>query len=126
VLAKRIGHPQLRFKLPHQRSQEKRILEMLRQAREEGRAVNIVEFLDAHIATYCARIRDLRLRGYVISNHLSHTGDGVPRSTYTLDHDPEVDSRECRRVRSTRNHRARGSVNSMSRIAGQRGRKTHQ
>jgi hypothetical protein len=101
---------------PHRRSQMNLVLAMLRQAREDARTVNIYEFMDAHVATYCARIRDLRLRGFVILNVLAYCGDGAPRSSYRLIHDPEVDGADhCGPARRSAKRRRAMSETSSSR-----------
>jgi hypothetical protein len=70
--------------------------------------------MDARIATYCARIRDLRLRGFVILNELLPCGDGAPRSNYRLVYDPEVDGADHRAParRSAKSRRAMSQTSS--------------
>ena len=66
------------------------ILEMLRKAREAGKAVELPEILHAGIAQFTARIFELRERGFQIENEMEHV-NGTTRSRYWLRSDPERD-----------------------------------
>jgi hypothetical protein len=63
---------------------------MLRQARANGRAVQLPEIMVAGIAQHGARFNELRSRGFVIENETERDSGGV-RSRYYLRHDPELD-----------------------------------
>jgi hypothetical protein len=65
------------------------ILQLLRTAREQGRAVELPELLNTRIAQIQARLYELRRKGHVIENELEHVG-GEVRSRYRLVFDVEV------------------------------------
>jgi monomeric isocitrate dehydrogenase len=66
------------------------LLEMLRKARETGKAVELPDILHAGIAQFTARIFELRERGFQIDNEMEHV-NGQRRSRYWLRYDPEQD-----------------------------------
>ena len=66
------------------------ILEMLRKAREAGKAVELPEILYAGIAEFTARIFELRERGFQIENEMER-GNGQVKSRYWLRFDVERD-----------------------------------
>jgi hypothetical protein len=67
---------------------------MLREAREEDRGVDVPDFMRAGIAHFCARIFELRRRGFDIENHIWRDGSGIIFSRYFLISDPERDGNE--------------------------------
>lgn len=75
----------------HPESQCTRILELLRRARDENRSLELPEILQLRIAQFCARIRELRLRGFDIENELSRDEKRRVCSRYFLKYDPERD-----------------------------------
>jgi hypothetical protein len=74
------------------RSQARTILAMLRDAREEGRAVEIPEMMRAGISAFNGRIRDLRQACYGIENEMWRDEEGKTHSQYSLTYDPEQDA----------------------------------
>lgn len=68
---------------PRRVSQADLLLEMLRQRRAKGKALELPEILRTGIAQFTARIFELRKRGNIIDNELKHAGGGV-RSRYFL------------------------------------------
>lgn len=66
------------------------LLEMLRKAREAGKAVELPEILAAGIAQFTARIFELRERGFQIENEMERD-NGRVKSRYWLRYDPERD-----------------------------------
>jgi len=95
-----------RFASPHQQSlsntpqpgqvsqltQVDLLLAMLREARSQGRAVELPAIMRAGIAQHGARLFELRERGFVIVNQMERH-DGVIRSRYRLTFDPEGEAR---------------------------------
>lgn len=75
-------------------SQADTILSMLREARKEGRGVEIPEMMRAGISAFNGRIMDLRRRGFEIENEMWRDEDGKVRSRYWLTYDPEQDGDE--------------------------------
>jgi hypothetical protein len=65
---------------------------MLREARSQGRAVELPAIMRAGIAQHGARLFELRERGFVIVNQMERY-DGVIRSRYRLTFDPENEVR---------------------------------
>lgn len=70
-------------------SQADLLVAMFRQARAEGRALDLPEIMAAGIAQHGARLTELRARGFVIENELGRTPDGRVLSRYWLRFDPE-------------------------------------
>jgi hypothetical protein len=68
------------------------LLAMLREARSQGRAVELPAIMRAGIAQHGARLFELRERGFVIVNQMERY-DGVIRSRYRLTFDPESEGR---------------------------------
>lgn len=80
-----------RAKRPAKLTQTDVLLAMLREARANGRAVQLPEIMAMGIARYCARFNELRSRGFVIHNETERSKDGRVLSRYWLRHDPERD-----------------------------------
>jgi len=81
------------------------LIELLREARTNGRAVLLPEIMSLGIAQHGTRIFELRDRGFVIENQLERATDGRVLSRYWLRVDPERDSplgTECSEKASTR------------------------
>jgi hypothetical protein len=72
-------------------SQADRLLAELRQARANHAALPLPDIMRLGIAQHGARLRELRLRGYKIENHMERTAEGEVRSEYRLTFDPETD-----------------------------------
>src|SRR5580704_7320758 len=72
------------------------LLSMLREARTQGRAVELPEIMAAGIAQHGARFNELRSRGFVVVNELDREGRGSVHSRYRLRYDPELDSTDAR------------------------------
>ena len=70
-------------------SQANTILFMLREARKEGRVVEIPEMMRAGISAFNGRIMDLRRRGYGIENEMWRDEEGKVHSQYWLASTPE-------------------------------------
>lgn len=71
-------------------TQTELIIAKLREARAEDRSASLQEIMRLGIAQHGARLKELRLRGFVIENELERDGEAV-RSCYWLRHDPERD-----------------------------------
>lgn len=67
------------------------LIAMLREARAQGKALELPEIMRAGIAQHGARFNEIRSRGFVIENELDHDASGVVRSWYWLRFDPERD-----------------------------------
>jgi len=80
-----------RKKKPGRVTQADVLLAMLRQRRQQGKALELPEILAAGIAQFTARIYELRRRGFVIENELEHV-NGQVHSRYWLRYDPEVEA----------------------------------
>jgi hypothetical protein len=72
-------------------SQADRLVQMLRNARARGLALQLPTIMQAGIAQHGARFNELRHRGFVIQNELVHDRSGFVRSCYWLKFDPEKD-----------------------------------
>jgi hypothetical protein len=68
------------------------LIEMLRRARECGRALELPEIMAVGIAQHGARFKEIRERGFVVVNQLERAEDGRILSRYFLRHDPERDA----------------------------------
>lgn len=66
------------------------LLYVSRRARKPGRALALPEIMRVGIAPHGARFDELRARGSVIENEITHRKRGV-LSRYVLAHDPEQD-----------------------------------
>lgn len=64
---------------------------MLRDARAQGKALELPEIMAAGIAQHSARFNEIRSRGFAVENELDRDSAGVVRSRYWLRHDPERD-----------------------------------
>lgn len=96
------GHPAT----PHQQSlpfdparkrrkpatQAEVLIEMLRMARAEGKALALPEIMGAGIAQHGARFKELRDQGFRIDNEMERSPEGVVCSRYWLTFDPERDT----------------------------------
>ena len=67
------------------------LIEMLRRARECGRALELPEIMAVGIAQHGARFKEIRERGFVVVNQLERAEDGRVISRYFLRHDVERD-----------------------------------
>ena len=81
-----------RYKPRRRLAQSDTLLAMLREARANGRAVELPEIMRAGIAQHGARLTELRQRGFVIRNELERAADGRVLSRYWLRNDVEMDS----------------------------------
>ena len=70
------------------------LLSMLREARAQGRPLTLPEIMAAGIAQHGARFNELRSRGFIITNKLERSSEGIVHSRYTLTFDPERDAKE--------------------------------
>lgn len=68
------------------------LLQLLRAARAENRALQLPEIMRAGIAQFTARTFELRKRGFVIENEMERDSEGRVHSRYWLRFDPERDS----------------------------------
>ena len=88
---------QLAFKSSRKRvrpTQADVIVELLREKRALGKALELPEIMDAGIAQHGARMREIRQRGFVVRNELRRSRDGRVLSRYWLERDPE-DGQPC-------------------------------
>lgn len=67
------------------------LIEMLREARLQGRPVELPAIMAAGIAQHGARFNELRSQGFVIHNEIERAADGRVLSRYWLRFDPERD-----------------------------------
>jgi hypothetical protein len=67
------------------------LISMLRQARTEGRALELPEIMRAGIAQHDARLKEIRSRGFEVVNEITRA-DSVVQSRYFLRFDPEQDA----------------------------------
>jgi hypothetical protein len=67
------------------------LIAMLRDARDNGKAVDLPAILAVGIGQHSARFNEIRRRGFEIQNELDRDSNGVVRSRYWLRHDPERD-----------------------------------
>ncbi len=67
------------------------LVEMLREARFQGRSVELPAIMAAGIAQHGARFNELRSHGFVIHNEIERAADGRVLSRYWLRFDPERD-----------------------------------
>ena len=67
------------------------LLQLLRAARAENRALQLPEIMRAGIAQFTARIFELRERGFVIENEMERDSEDRVLSRYWLRFDPERD-----------------------------------
>ena len=65
------------------------VLEKLREARDQSKALELPAIMALGIAQHGARLKELRDRGFVIENEQDRDTDGVVRSRYWLRFDPE-------------------------------------
>lgn len=83
---------QLVFKASRKRSRRTQadvIVELLREKRALGGALELPEIMAAGIAQHGARFNEIRARGFVVENELEHDKSGMVRSRYWLKFDPE-------------------------------------
>ena len=88
---------QLAFKSSRKRSRRTQadvIVELLREKRALGKALELPEIMAAGIA-HGARFNEIRSRGFVVENELDRDSRGVVRSRYWLRYDPERDGQPC-------------------------------
>jgi len=71
-------------------TQAELLVSKLRESRAEGRGLELPEIMRLGIAQHGARFKELRDRGFKITNELESV-DGVLHSRYWLIHDPERD-----------------------------------
>jgi hypothetical protein len=64
---------------------------MLREARRNGKRLELPEIMRLGIAQHGARLNELRRRGFDIQNEIERDCDGRVLSRYWLEHDPELD-----------------------------------
>ena len=67
------------------------LLQLLRAARAENRALQLPDIMRAGIAQFTARIFELRDRGFVIENEMEKDSEGRVLARYWLGFDPERD-----------------------------------
>ena|SRR5665213_2414822 len=67
------------------------LIGMLRAARANRKPLELQAIMKAGIAQHGARFKELRERGFDITNEMERTADGVVLSRYWLRHDPELD-----------------------------------
>ena len=66
------------------------LVQLLREKRAEGKALELPEIMALGIAQHGARLKEIRARGFVIENELEHDPTtAVVRSRYWLRLDPE-------------------------------------
>src|SRR4051794_26614395 len=86
---------QLRFTFPPEinrpTAQADVILRLLREARDQGRALTLTQILQVGIKQYPARMYELRKWGCKIKNEIRRSQEGRPLSMYRLTFDPERD-----------------------------------
>jgi hypothetical protein len=61
---------------------------MLRQARAQGKPLELPAIMQAGIAQHGARFNEIRSQGFAVRNEIDRQG-GAVRSRYWLDYDPE-------------------------------------
>jgi hypothetical protein len=71
-------------------TQAERLIDKLREARAEKRALELPEIMQLGIAQHGARIKEIRDRGFKVINELESV-DGILHSRYWLIFDPERD-----------------------------------
>lgn len=76
----------------HRATQADVLIELLRRARREGRALELPEIGAVGIYQHGARINEIRRRGFQIENQTERR-EGRVLSRYFLRHDPERDQR---------------------------------
>lgn len=80
-------------------TQAERLVELLREARGEGRAVLLPEIMALGIAQHGARLSEIRHRGFRVENEVERGADGRVLSRYRLtydpSHDPVPEQKEC-------------------------------
>lgn len=74
-------------------SQVDLLLGMLREARANGDAVELLQIMAAGIAQHGARLHEIRERGFIVENETERGVDGRVISRYWLKFDPEKDAR---------------------------------
>jgi hypothetical protein len=74
----------------HRPTQTELLISKLREARAEGKALELPEIMHLGIAQHGARLKEIRNRGFQVINELESV-DGVLHSRYWLIHDPERD-----------------------------------
>ena len=67
------------------------LLAMLREARRNGRPLELPQIMQAGIAQHSARFNELRRLGFDIQNEMERDARGRVISRYWLRHDPEQD-----------------------------------
>jgi hypothetical protein len=76
--------------LCHRPTQTELLISKLREARAEGRGLELPEIMRLGIAQHGARLKEIRDRGFKVINELESV-DGVLHSRYWLLFDPERD-----------------------------------
>jgi hypothetical protein len=74
----------------HRLSQTELLIDKLREARAEGRGLELPEIMRLGIAQHGARMKEIRDRGFRVINELESV-DGVLHSRYWLIFDPDCD-----------------------------------
>jgi hypothetical protein len=74
----------------HRPSQTELLIDKLREARADGRALELPDIMRLGIAQHGARMKEIRNRGFRVINELESI-DGVLHSRYWLLFDPERD-----------------------------------
>lgn len=70
------------------------IVELLREKRAQGKALELPEIMAAGIAQHGARMNEIRQRGFVVRNELERSHDGRVLSRYWLECDSEQDGQQ--------------------------------
>jgi hypothetical protein len=68
------------------------LIAMLRQARAQGRPLELPEIMNAGIAQHGARFNEIRSRGFTVENVVSRATDARVLSHYYLRYDPDQDA----------------------------------
>ena len=69
------------------------LIGLLREARANGRALDLPMIMRAGIAQHGARFKEIREQGFQVENEMERKEDGSIISRYWLRFDPEVDAR---------------------------------
>ena len=69
------------------------VLWMLREARKQGKSIEMLEFLNSGFPNFSGSIARLRRRGFKIINRPQNSRRGCESSWYRLVYDPERDSK---------------------------------
>ena len=82
--------PKVTRKRKGQPTQVDVLITMLREARAQGKPLDLPDIMRVGIAQHGARFNEIRSRGFAVRNEIDRE-NGAARSCYWLEHDPELD-----------------------------------